>query len=251
MQHSKSAVIAGALLLGIVATQAEALVIYNWYDVAANPNVGLINASIAFDENIWELDETFVYNSRPAGEPLPFFGVGSIDFGVSANLNSTPPVNQGFTDPIQLRSSPCGQSPRHGLSPAAYCAGLGLAVDDVVVSPGYWNFNVKFGEYLTGSMYLNDFSTSVQMASHDTLFTISSLGSDSPGPCFHPANCFGGTGYWKLLTVNEPGTVVLLALGLIPLAALRAGLHRMRAAQRNCAITARIAASCCSMRAVS
>ena len=219
MQRFKLGLVSGALFLGVVATNAEALVIYNWYDVASNPSVGPINASIAFDESVWPSGGTFFNNSRPTGEPAAFFGIGSIDFRVPANLNSVSPVNRGFTDPIQLRSSPCGQSPRHGLSPAAYCARLGLTVDDLVVSPGYWNFDVKFGEYLTGSMYLNDFSTDVGMNSQDTLFTISSLGSDSPGPCFHPANCFGGTGYWKLLTVSEPGTVLLLALGLIPLAA--------------------------------
>ena len=202
----------------------EAVVIYNWYDVSSNPDVGAINASIAFDESIWSFGGAFVYDSsllHPT-EAQPFFGVASIDFATPMNMNSTPHIDRGFTDPIQLSQMTCAQAAPPGLDPSNYCAGRGMAVEDIVVSAGYWSFDLVFGEFLQGSMYLNDHFTDVRMSSHDTLFTIDSLNSDSPGSCFSkPARCAGGTGVWQLATapmpVSEPSTVLLLTLGLIPL----------------------------------
>lgn len=209
------------MLLGFMATNVEALVIYNWYDVASNSNVGPINASIAFDESIWAFGGEFTHQSIYSSDPVPFFGVAAIDFATPSNVSARRLVNQGFADPIELRTSQCGQSALYGLDPGVYCGARGLDVDDLVVSAGNWNFDLKFGEFLTGSMYLNDRATDVRMKSQDRLFTIAALDSDSPGSCFKPTNCDGGTGYWKLLKVDEPNTVLLLSLGLIPLAVMQ------------------------------
>ena len=154
--------------------------------------------------------------------PIPFFGVASIDFATPLNYDSTPSIHQGFTDPIQLKQSTCAQSTPYGFDPVTYCAGQGLGIDDLVVSAGSWKFDLTFGEYLQGSMYLNDIHTNVGMSSLGNVFTISDLRSDSTGPCFLDATaCAGGTGYWKLLQVSEPGTVLLLVAGLLPLMVLQ------------------------------
>lgn len=227
MKHFKFGCISGALLFGLLTTNVGAVVIYNWYDVAPNSNVGPIKASIAFDESIWTYGGAFTHRTAHSSDPAPYFGVESIDFATPVNFDSTPSVDRGFTDPIQLRSSECGHSPGYGLSP--YCGARGLLANDIVVSPGYWNFDVTFGEFLTGSMYLNDMYTDVGMSSRDSLFTIASLGSDSPGACYHPANCVGGTGYWKLLKIDEPSTLLLLMVGFLSLAIAQ----QRRVAKRN------------------
>lgn len=222
MKHLNSGFIGSVLLLGALATNVEAVVIYDWYDAASNSNVGPISASIAFDESIWEFGGTFVYDTPYRGGPIPFFGVVSIDFATPLNLDSTPSLNQGFTDPIQLKQSTCAQSVHYGFDPIAYCRAQGLGVDDLVVTEGYWKFHLTFGEYLQGSMYLNDTYTNVGMGSMGHLFTISDLRSDSPGPCFlDAAACVGGTGYWKLAQVSEPITGLLLAAGLLPMLVLQ------------------------------
>lgn len=211
MKALKFGLAGSVLLLGAVAANVQASVIYNWYDVSSDPDVGPITASIAFDESIWSMGGTFVYNSSPGSATyMPYFGVNSINFAATTSA--------GFTDPIELSKSTCGQHVPPGQDPAAYCAAIGLAPSDAVVNSGDWNFNLVFGEFLQGSMLLNDFSTSVGMSSQGTLFTIDQMGSDSPGSCyFKPSVCAGGTGGWKL-QVSEPDTVLLLALGLIPLA---------------------------------
>ncbi|MBI3775877.1 MAG: hypothetical protein HY273_10050 [Gammaproteobacteria bacterium] len=221
MKPFKFSYLGGALLLGFVATNAEALVIYNWYDVASNSNVGPINASMAFDESVWAFGGEFNYHSAYSSDPVPYFGVAAIDFATASDVRAKRLLSQGFTDPIQLRTSQCGQSALYGFDPGVYCAARGLDVDDLVVSAGNWTFDLKFGEFLTGSMYLNDRATDVRMKSQDQLFTIAALDSDSPGACFKPTLCDGGTGYWKLLKVDEPNTVLLLSLGLISLAAIQ------------------------------
>lgn len=222
MKHLNSGFIGSVLLLGALATNVEAVVIYDWYDAASDSNVGPISASIAFDDSIWESGGTFVYDTSYGDGSIPFFGVVSIDFSTPLNLSSTPSLNQGFTDPIQLKQLTCAQSAPYGFDPIAYCAGQGLGVDDLVVTAGYWKFDLTFGEYLQGSMSLNDTHTNVGMSSLGHLFTISDLRSDSPGPCFlDAAACVGGTGYWKLTPVSEPITALLLAAGLLPLIVLQ------------------------------
>lgn len=204
--------ISSIFLLGFVATSVEANVIYNWHDLSSDSEVGLISASIEFDESIWSLGGSFFYESRR--EIKEYFGVASINFATP--LNSGGGYMPGFSDPIILEAKPC--------ITGAYCDISGdMEVGKVYVSYGIWDFDLTFGELLEGSMYLNDIYSDVRMSSQGPLFTINHLGSDSPGLCFWSVQCAGGTGYWKLdhstVAVSEPSSAWLLALGLIPIAA--------------------------------
>ena len=214
------------LLLSALSVNTPAGIIYNWYDVTPDTQAGPITASIEFDESVWSLGGAFKF-SNPASPMgwVPYFGVNSISFASSLNSNpNSPVINPGFTDPIKLSQSTCGQVVPAGQDPVAYCAGRGHAITDPVVSPGLWEFDLIFGEFLQGSMTLNDLATSTTMSSQGSVFTITQLSSDSPGMCyFSPPTCMGGTGNWRL-QVTEPSTVLLLAVGFISLAVM----HRRR-----------------------
>jgi len=227
-----------SVLLGLFATNAEALVIYNWYDASPGHDIGTINASIAFDDSVWKLGDTFVYDgSKTNGEPQPSFGVVSMYFATPAGLGSTLHAGLvGSADPMRLSQVTCAQSVPYGFGwdASAYCASRGLAPDDFVVSAGYWKFDLTFGEFLQGSMYMNDTHSDVHMSSQDALFKIDELRSDSPLLCSQDvAACSDGAGYWKLanatMPVSEPDTVLLLTLGLVPLAVAQ----RRRMAKRR------------------
>ena len=212
MKKLKMWLISSAFILGTVATSAEANVIYNWHDVSSDSEVGLISASIEFDESIWSLGGSFFYESRRVIKE--YFGVASINFATP--LNTSGGYMPGFSDPIILEAKPCVTG--------AYCATSGdMEIGKVYVSYGIWDFDLTFGELLEGSMYLNDIHSDVRMSSQGSLFTINELGSDSPGLCFWSIQCTGGTGYWKLdhstVPVSEPRSAWLLAVGLISLAA--------------------------------
>lgn len=210
------------LLLSALSTNALAGIIYNWYDVTSNPQVGPITASLEFDESVWSIGGAFVHKQRPNPVgPIPFFGVNSISFATSLDPNTNAQVKQGFTDPIKLSQSTCGRYVPLGADPVAYCAARGYAVNDAVVSNGWWEFDLVFGEFLQGTMTLNDLATSTSMSSQGPLFTISQLSSDSPGPCYSSVpRCIGGTGVWKL-QVAEPSTILLLTVGFLALVVMQ------------------------------
>ena len=211
------------LLLGALAAPAQAGIIYNWYDGTPDPQAGPITASIEFDQSIWSLGGAFIY-SKPVNSMgfVPFFGVNSISFASSLDPNpNSPVINPGFTEPIKLSQSTCGQVVPAGQDPVAYCAARGHVITDSVVSPGFWEFDLIFGEFLQGSMTLHGFATSAAMNSQGSLFTITQLSSDSPGMCFFsPPTCMGGTGNWRL-QVTEPGMILLFAVGFISLAVMQ------------------------------
>lgn len=205
--------ICGVIFLGLLGSSAEAVVIYNWQDVAPDSEVGPIRASIAFDESIWSMGGTFFYESTAVNKE--YFGVAAVEFATPLN---TDPYSPGFNDPIILETIPCVAG--------TYCETSGdREAGKVYVSNGVWDFDLKFGEFLQGSMYLNDIYSSVNMNSQGSLFTIEHLGSDSPGLCFWSSQCTGGTGRWRLdhsaLPVDEPSAVSLFAAGLISLISAR------------------------------
>lgn len=205
--------ICGIFFLGSLGSSAEALVIYNWQDVASDSDVGPIRASIAFDESIWSFGGTFFYESTKLNKE--YFGVASVKFETPL---STYAYSPGFNDPIVLETIPC--------IAGSYCqTSGGREAGKVYVSYGVWDFDLKFGEFLQGSMYLNDIYSSVSMSSQGSLFTIDHLGSDSPGLCFWSIQCAGGTGVWRLdhstLAVNEPSAVLLFTVGLLSLLGAR------------------------------
>jgi hypothetical protein len=94
---------------------------------------------------------------------------------------------------------------------------------------GFFDMDVEFvdGKFLTGAIRYSDFQTELSMASDPAgaskrLFTIDRANADyGMGDCGGPTGivCAGGTGHIR--RIPEPGTIALLALGLLGVAGIR------------------------------
>jgi hypothetical protein len=192
-------------LLCLVCNGASAGVIYNWVDDSVNPHVGPITASIEIDRNYWSLGGSLtVPGTAPPG--LSFFSPYS---GIQ-NFHLSSPF---FSDSEGIDGK------MHECAPiiAFDCS---QAVDGLVFGPGpYFTFDLVFaGEFLQGSMNVNDMYTSANMSSVGNNWTIESISGDSAGGGCNvsPNTCGGSIGMWALdrSTVPAPATLTLFALGL-------------------------------------
>lgn len=179
---------AAALLLGLVSLDAGATAIYTWYPV--NAKVPQIS------------DQLEVTDAA--------FKSGSMTYSFYHTYS-------GASDP----GSPIIESDSlgHMLQPRAG--------DE---SDWYWYIeaDVRFGDYLTGNLWINDGENSYSMSSsgHGKLWVISGFLSDNPEwGCSDPeAPCSGAMGYWALDSLPPPEPVPepnlfagfgILALGLL------------------------------------
>lgn len=166
--HIAALVAAAALLLGSLSLDVGATAIYTWYPV--NAKAPQIS------------DRLEVTNAA--------FHSGSMIYSFYHTYS-------GASDP----SSPIIEfdSAGHMLQPRAG--------DE---SDWYWYIeaDVRFGDYLTGGLSINDGEDSYSMSSSggSRLWMISGFLSDDPTwGCSDPeAPCSGATGYWKLDQVSEP-----------------------------------------------
>lgn len=213
MLKTTSRLILTGLLSTLWINTLHAGIIYRWQDIAASPLTGPIEAFLEIAPEYWSMGGTFQYQANSPGNEIAYFGIDSLYF--SAPLSTEmPPL--GFMDPIELNTDQnCAEIT---LDPLIDCAKYPDFLNQRMASKGIWNLDLNFGDTLQGSLYANDLSTHVRMSSANSLWTISSLRSDSLGACFL-SECSGGTGIWVLdrstLPVSEPGTLALLGLGLV------------------------------------
>jgi hypothetical protein len=197
-------------LLCLACNGASAGVIYNWIDDNVNSHVGPITASIEIDRNYWSLGGALTV----PGDRHPGF-LYFMTYGGVQNFHLSSPSFVGF-DGIDGNAIECASLLRPS-KPEMNCTGV---VDGLVFGPANsFTFDLVFaGEFLQGSMNVNDMYTSANMSSVGNNWTIESISGDSAGGGCHLTtnDCGGSTGKWALdrSTVPAPATLTLFALGL-------------------------------------
>ncbi len=201
-----------ALLLWGGAQVAQATVVYHWHPVSDDPDISIVSGSLAVSDAAYQaghVDYTYVHHDGSPSDPGAPFEQLAIVVGQAGSLGS-----------------------------------LGVSVQPT--DGGDWSASMSllFGQYLAGSLDVNNSASNYTMQSANVLalatplWTLSQFNSDYPlgnGACFFAA-CAGATGYWVLdqatVPVPEPPTrpwFGLLACGLIALAWCR----RVRTRSRN------------------
>lgn len=133
---------------------------------------------------------------------------GSVSYAVTVSCNAMPCL---FSDPLSpiLRFEFWANNPQYGayVSPIT---GQGL-VERWEDSSFNVNFTITAHRIADFTMTLSNFDTTMNMANG----TIIQLSSDWPGCLMH---CAGSSGFFKEVNVPEPGSLPLIALGLLSLA---------------------------------
>jgi hypothetical protein len=166
----------------------EAGVVYRWFNTSVNTTAGALEGELVVRDSAWFNGMTLQQSSHAGPYPAAPTALESFWFkgqGLTLNYNGdTPPAFGFFSLDITLTS----------------------------VITGQWlEFNTSAEDVRMSTNALNS-----------PVWTIQHLGTDFDGsPCHHADTCSGGSGYWALdlstLPVSSPGSLPLLALGLLAL----------------------------------